>query len=97
MLKFCVQLFLCTIEVLLSVTCLFLDPSIIWYDCFFLSIINFGVFQDVSLVIVSKKMKLKFTKAWMSFLRLPLPLEVYKEVRLLILSGLLFCSDVNAK
>lgn len=29
---------------------------------------------------VSKKMKLKFTKAWMSFLRLPLPLEVYKEV-----------------
>ncbi|KMT01562.1 hypothetical protein BVRB_9g215620 [Beta vulgaris subsp. vulgaris] len=36
--------------------------------------------NDVSLVIVSKKMKLKFTKAWMSFLRLPLPLEVYKEV-----------------
>ncbi|GMH16323.1 hypothetical protein Nepgr_018164 [Nepenthes gracilis] len=29
---------------------------------------------------VSKKMKLKFTKAWMSFLRLPLPLDVYKEV-----------------
>ncbi|GAB4853012.1 hypothetical protein Ancab_017201 [Ancistrocladus abbreviatus] len=29
---------------------------------------------------VSKKMRLKFTKAWMSFLRLPLPLDVYKEV-----------------
>ncbi|XP_051144323.1 protein NUCLEOLAR COMPLEX ASSOCIATED 4 isoform X2 [Andrographis paniculata] len=27
-----------------------------------------------------KKMKLKFTKAWISFLRLPLPLDVYKEV-----------------
>lgn len=25
-------------------------------------------------------MKLKFTKAWISFLRLPLPLDVYKEV-----------------
>ncbi|KAL9685424.1 hypothetical protein QQ045_022874 [Rhodiola kirilowii] len=29
---------------------------------------------------VLKKMKLKFTKAWTSFLRLPLPLDVYKEV-----------------
>ncbi|XP_058098627.1 protein NUCLEOLAR COMPLEX ASSOCIATED 4 [Magnolia sinica] len=29
---------------------------------------------------VTKKMKLKFTKAWISFLRLPLPLDVYKEV-----------------
>ncbi|KAK4747717.1 hypothetical protein SAY87_014303 [Trapa incisa] len=29
---------------------------------------------------VSKKIKLKFTKAWLSFLRLPLPLDVYKEV-----------------
>lgn len=28
----------------------------------------------------AKKMKLKFTKAWISFLRLPLPLDVYKEV-----------------
>ncbi|KAF8020707.1 hypothetical protein BT93_G1210 [Corymbia citriodora subsp. variegata] len=27
------------------------------------------------------KIKLKFTKAWISFLRLPLPLEVYKEMR----------------
>ncbi|KAK9944400.1 hypothetical protein M0R45_009970 [Rubus argutus] len=27
-----------------------------------------------------QKMKLKFTKAWLSFLRLPLPLDVYKEV-----------------
>ncbi|KAL8143676.1 LOW QUALITY PROTEIN: hypothetical protein V2J09_016708 [Rumex salicifolius] len=29
---------------------------------------------------ISKRMKLKFTKAWMSFLRLSLPLDVYKEV-----------------
>ncbi|XP_021713646.1 nucleolar complex protein 4 homolog B-like [Chenopodium quinoa] len=36
--------------------------------------------NDVPLSSVSKKMKLKFTKAWMSFLRLPLPLDVYKEV-----------------
>ncbi|KAL0399668.1 UNVERIFIED_CONTAM: DNA replication licensing factor MCM6 [Sesamum radiatum] len=29
---------------------------------------------------IAKKMKQKFTKAWISFLRLPLPLNVYKEV-----------------
>ncbi|OMO59099.1 CCAAT-binding factor [Corchorus olitorius] len=29
---------------------------------------------------ICKKMKLKFTKAWISFLRLPLPIDVYKEV-----------------
>ncbi|GMY05270.1 nucleolar complex protein 4 homolog [Fagus crenata] len=29
---------------------------------------------------IAKKMKLKFTKAWISFLRLQLPLDVYKEV-----------------
>ncbi|KAF8020835.1 hypothetical protein BT93_G1304 [Corymbia citriodora subsp. variegata] len=29
---------------------------------------------------IAKKIKLKFTKAWISFLRLPLPLVVYKEV-----------------
>ncbi|KAF7816456.1 nucleolar complex protein 4-like protein [Senna tora] len=29
---------------------------------------------------ITKKMKLKFTKAWTSYLRLPLPLDVYKEV-----------------
>ncbi|XP_074358581.1 protein NUCLEOLAR COMPLEX ASSOCIATED 4 [Apium graveolens] len=29
---------------------------------------------------VAKKLKLKFTKAWMCFLSLPLPLDVYKEV-----------------
>ncbi|KAI4375450.1 hypothetical protein MLD38_013316 [Melastoma candidum] len=29
---------------------------------------------------VLKKMKLKFTKAWFAFLRLPLPLDVYKEI-----------------
>lgn len=29
---------------------------------------------------MAKKMKLKFTKAWISFLRLPIPIDVYKEV-----------------
>ncbi|KAK3141687.1 hypothetical protein QOZ80_4BG0337110 [Eleusine coracana subsp. coracana] len=29
---------------------------------------------------IKKKLKLKFTKAWLSFLKLPLPLDVYKEV-----------------
>ncbi|KAI5434527.1 protein NUCLEOLAR COMPLEX ASSOCIATED 4 [Lathyrus oleraceus] len=29
---------------------------------------------------IAKKMKLKFTKAWIAYLRLPLPLDVYKEV-----------------
>lgn len=29
---------------------------------------------------ISKQSKLKFTKAWLSFLKLPLPLDVYKEV-----------------
>ncbi|KAD4982184.1 hypothetical protein E3N88_18855 [Mikania micrantha] len=33
-----------------------------------------------SSAIISKKMKLKFSKAWMSFLILPLPIDVYKEV-----------------
>ncbi|XP_010266227.1 PREDICTED: nucleolar complex protein 4 homolog isoform X2 [Nelumbo nucifera] len=38
---------------------------------------NNGVLSTSS---ITKKMKLKFTKAWMSFLRLPLPVDVYKEV-----------------
>ncbi|KAL0913362.1 hypothetical protein M5K25_016815 [Dendrobium thyrsiflorum] len=29
---------------------------------------------------IMKKFKLRFTKAWLSFLKLPLPLDVYKEV-----------------
>ncbi|KAG4165213.1 hypothetical protein ERO13_A13G065000v2 [Gossypium hirsutum] len=29
---------------------------------------------------IAKRMKLKFTKAWISFLRLPIPVNVYKEV-----------------
>ncbi|KAK6241429.1 hypothetical protein SCA6_006818 [Theobroma cacao] len=29
---------------------------------------------------IARKMKLKFTKAWISFLRLPLPIDIYKEV-----------------
>ncbi|EEF31250.1 nucleolar complex protein, putative [Ricinus communis] len=36
--------------------------------------------QVLSAASISKKMKLKFTKAWISFLRLPLPVNVYKEV-----------------
>ncbi|GAB2219286.1 hypothetical protein Droror1_Dr00006921 [Drosera rotundifolia] len=34
----------------------------------------------LSTMILSKKMRLKFTKAWLSFLRLPLPIDLYKEV-----------------
>ncbi|KAJ0077298.1 hypothetical protein Patl1_35742 [Pistacia atlantica] len=34
----------------------------------------------LSAATIAKKMKLKFTKAWISFLRLPLPVEIYKEV-----------------
>lgn len=29
---------------------------------------------------IAKRMKLKFTKAWITFLKLPLPLDVYKQV-----------------
>ncbi|KAK3205704.1 hypothetical protein Dsin_019750 [Dipteronia sinensis] len=29
---------------------------------------------------IVRKMKLKFTKAWIAFLRLPLPMDIYKEV-----------------
>ncbi|KAK1296526.1 hypothetical protein QJS10_CPB15g00214 [Acorus calamus] len=36
--------------------------------------------DDVSAAHLNKKLKLKFTKAWISFLRLPLPVDVYKEV-----------------
>ncbi|XP_021853878.1 protein NUCLEOLAR COMPLEX ASSOCIATED 4 [Spinacia oleracea] len=45
--------------------------------------------NDVSLGKVSKRMKPKFTKAWMSFLRLPLPLEVYKEVLIILHQGVI--------
>lgn len=34
----------------------------------------------LSAATIAKKMKLKFTKAWITFLRLPLPVDVYKEV-----------------
>ncbi|KAF7126695.1 hypothetical protein RHSIM_Rhsim11G0198100 [Rhododendron simsii] len=34
----------------------------------------------LSVAIIAKKMKIKFTKAWISLLRSPLPLDVYKEV-----------------
>lgn len=36
--------------------------------------------QVLSPATIAKKMKLKFTKAWISFLRLPIPIDVYKEV-----------------
>ncbi|XP_057805886.1 protein NUCLEOLAR COMPLEX ASSOCIATED 4 isoform X1 [Salvia miltiorrhiza] len=39
-----------------------------------------GTLQVLSPKNAAKKMKLKFTKAWISFLSLPLPLDVYKEV-----------------
>lgn len=38
------------------------------------------IFQDSS-TRIAKKMKSKFSKAWISFLRLPLPIDVYKEVQ----------------
>ncbi|XP_048336602.2 protein NUCLEOLAR COMPLEX ASSOCIATED 4 isoform X1 [Ziziphus jujuba] len=37
-------------------------------------------FKMLSPANIAKRIKLKFTKAWISFLRLPLPLDVYKEV-----------------
>nr|CAB3485557.1 unnamed protein product [Digitaria exilis] len=36
--------------------------------------------KDSSSTNIKKKLKLKLTKAWLSFLKLPLPLDVYKEV-----------------
>ncbi|KAL5213871.1 hypothetical protein ABZP36_003023 [Zizania latifolia] len=36
--------------------------------------------EDSSPTYIKKKLKSKFTKAWVSFLKLPLPLDVYKEV-----------------
>uniref|UniRef100_A0A0D9W8P7 CCAAT-binding factor domain-containing protein n=1 Tax=Leersia perrieri TaxID=77586 RepID=A0A0D9W8P7_9ORYZ len=35
---------------------------------------------DCSATYINKKLKSKFSKAWISFLKLPLPLDVYKEV-----------------
>lgn len=41
-------------------------------------------------------MKLKFTKAWISFLSLPLPLDVYKEVKWnMFVSGSMNCSTMS--
>uniref|UniRef100_J3M0S6 CCAAT-binding factor domain-containing protein n=1 Tax=Oryza brachyantha TaxID=4533 RepID=J3M0S6_ORYBR len=36
--------------------------------------------EDYSATYINKKLKSKLTKAWISFLKLPLPLDVYKEV-----------------
>jgi len=36
--------------------------------------------NELSAAVIVKKMKIKFTKAWISLLRSPLPLDVYKEV-----------------
>ncbi|KAL5789034.1 hypothetical protein ACOSP7_005983 [Xanthoceras sorbifolium] len=33
---------------------------------------------------IVRKMKLKFTKAWLAFLRLPLPIDIYKEVLVIL-------------
>lgn len=38
--------------------------------------------QVLSAATISKKMKLKFTEAWISFLRLHLPIEIYRQVNL---------------
>uniref|UniRef100_A0A0D9W8P5 CCAAT-binding factor domain-containing protein n=1 Tax=Leersia perrieri TaxID=77586 RepID=A0A0D9W8P5_9ORYZ len=35
--------------------------------------------EDCSATYINKKLKSKFSKAWISFLKLPLPLDVYKE------------------
>ncbi|XWS68352.1 hypothetical protein CRYUN_Cryun04dG0082700 [Craigia yunnanensis] len=42
---------------------------------------------------IAKKMKLKFTKAWISFLRLPIPVDTYKELN--TTAVLLSCIDMK--
>ncbi|RZB68598.1 Ethylene-responsive transcription factor RAP2-4 [Glycine soja] len=42
---------------------------------------EFEDFKVLSVAKIAKKMKLKFTKAWIAYLRLPLPIDVYKEER----------------
>ena len=39
-----------------------------------------NILQVLTASKIVRKMKPKFTKAWISFLRLPLPIDVYKEV-----------------
>ena len=51
--------------------------------------------QALSAANIVKKMKLKFTKAWLSFLRLPLPLDVYKEVRYVIFPVVMYPLKIN--
>ncbi|XP_024035106.1 uncharacterized protein C1604.06c isoform X3 [Citrus clementina] len=41
---------------------------------------NNSCLQALSAATISKKMKSKFTKAWITFLRLPLPVDIYKEL-----------------
>uniref|UniRef100_A0A0D9W8P6 CCAAT-binding factor domain-containing protein n=1 Tax=Leersia perrieri TaxID=77586 RepID=A0A0D9W8P6_9ORYZ len=45
--------------------------------------------EDCSATYINKKLKSKFSKAWISFLKLPLPLDVYKEVLATIHQNLL--------
>lgn len=82
-------------------------PFFIWLISFLIIILkSFLLFFRLSFFWVSlqgssrvaKKMKLKFSKAWISFLRLPLPLDVYKEVHifLLLLIFFLFLFNLHA-
>lgn len=43
-------------------------------------LLRYCLLQVPTIANVAKKIKLKFTKVWMCFLSLPLPLDVYKEV-----------------
>lgn len=59
--------------------------------------------QSSCMVAISKKLKLKFTKAWLSFLRLLLPLDIYKEVyvkkglsHFFSIDSVLFVNDLSA-
>ncbi|XP_039172382.1 protein NUCLEOLAR COMPLEX ASSOCIATED 4-like [Eucalyptus grandis] len=44
------------------------------------NLLPFNIFLVFSATKIAKKIKLMFTKSWISFLRLPLPLDAYKEV-----------------
>ncbi|OVA00640.1 CCAAT-binding factor [Macleaya cordata] len=51
-----------------------------WSELVLMSFTILLLMQVMSTSQIAKKMKLKFTRTWLSFLRLKLPLDVYKEV-----------------
>lgn len=52
-----------------------------WILSLFLLLKNvINTLQALSASKIVRRMKLKFSKAWISFLKLPLPIDVYKEV-----------------